>query len=71
MSNPTDSNPAAGASHDRDGMPADEQLREPSVEKEPDEEPKADEPHDSDPSHEATGIGVVPGELPDGASDDD
>jgi len=47
---------------DADGMPSDEQLREPSVEKEPGEEPKAPTPHDPEPRHEATGIGVLPTE---------
>jgi len=56
---------------DADKMPADEQLEEPSTEKDPGEEPKDAEPEPEEVDHEAVGIGVVdtpePGEeLPAG-----
>lgn len=41
--------------------PADEELDEPSTEKEPAEAPKAPDT-DSEPSHEAVGIGVIDNE---------
>ncbi|GAA4166307.1 hypothetical protein GCM10022286_30770 [Gryllotalpicola daejeonensis] len=44
---------------DADKMPADEQLEEPSTEKDPGEEPKAAEPEPEEVDHEAVGIGVV------------
>lgn len=42
-------------------VPADEELEEPSTEKEPGEEPEAERPHDPEPDHQAVGIGVVGG----------
>ena len=58
----TDPHDTEDTGPDADGMPSDEQLREPSVEKDPGEEPKAPKPHDPEPRHEATGIGVPPTE---------
>ncbi|MGN8027339.1 hypothetical protein [Microbacterium sp. 22242] len=66
MSNPNDTDPQ----QDADGMPADEQLAEPSTEKEPGQEPKAEKPDDPEPSHEAVGIGVIPGAPIEPATDD-
>lgn len=44
----------------RDGDPeSEEDLTEPSAEKESGEEPKAPKKKDPEPSHEAVGIGVV------------
>ena len=51
--------PDAGA----DKMPADEELEEPSTEKEPGEEPK-DGDDTPDVDHEAVGIGIQPTEEP-------
>lgn len=53
--------------------PAEEDLQEPSTEKEPDEEPTADAPADTEPSHEAVGIGVIGAPLvdPDPSADGD
>ncbi|HWV48722.1 MAG TPA: hypothetical protein VN035_04640 [Microbacterium sp.] len=42
-----------------EAMPSDDELTEPSVEKDPAEEPKAPSRAEPDPSHEAVGIGVV------------
>jgi len=50
---------------DADKMPADEQLEEPSTEKDPGEEPKDTEPEPEEVDHEAVGIGVV--DTPDAA----
>lgn len=40
-------------------VPADEELEEPSIEKEPSEEPEAPKRNDPEPDHEAIGIGVI------------
>lgn len=40
-------------------VPADEELEEPSTEKEPSEEPKAPHRDDAEPDHQAIGIGVI------------
>lgn len=40
-------------------IPGDEDLEEPSTEKEPEEEPKAPAPDDTEPDHRAVGIGVI------------
>lgn len=40
-------------------VPADEELEEPSTEKEPSEEPQAPKREDPEPDHEAVGIGVI------------
>lgn len=45
--------------------PADEDIEEPSTEKDPGEEPKKDAAAEPEPSHEAVGIGVIGGELND------
>jgi hypothetical protein len=46
--------------------PSEEQLEEPSTEKDPGEEPKKkDASAQPEPSHEAVGIGVIGGELND------
>ncbi len=42
-----------------DGMPKDEDMEEPSTEKESDEVVPAPEPDEPEPSHQAVGIGVV------------
>jgi len=42
-------------------VPSDEELEEPSTEKDPGAEPKAEQPHDPEPDHEAIGIGLVEG----------
>jgi hypothetical protein len=42
-------------------IPADDELEEPSTEKEPAEEPKAPARNDPEPDHEAVGIGVIDG----------
>ncbi|KHK96055.1 hypothetical protein LK09_17065 [Microbacterium mangrovi] len=44
--------------HDADGAPADEELQEPSTEKEPEEEPRKPHPDEPEPSHRAVGLGV-------------
>jgi len=46
-----------GASADK--MPDDEELQEPSTEKEPGEEPKGGDQAPEAPDHEAVGIGVI------------
>ena len=43
--------------------PANEELEEPSIEKEPDQEPQAAQPADPEPSHQAVGIGVIDAPL--------
>jgi hypothetical protein len=53
-----------------DEMPADDELEEPSVDKNPEEEPRGGtEPSgdrgQSEPSHQAVGIGVIGGPLVD------
>ena len=40
-------------------VPSNDELQEPSTEKEPSEEPKAPSRDEPEPSHEAVGIGVV------------
>ncbi|MFB7250612.1 hypothetical protein [Microbacterium sp. NPDC056234] len=40
-------------------MPSDDELTEPSAEKEPSEEPQAPSRDEDEPSHEAVGIGIV------------
>jgi hypothetical protein len=40
-------------------VPSNEELSEPSTEKEPAEEPKAPSRDEPEPSHEAVGIGVI------------
>lgn len=40
-------------------IPSDEELEEPSTEKEPEDEPKAPTPDDAEPDHRAVGIGVM------------
>ena len=42
-------------------IPADDELEEPSTEKDPSEEPKAPTRNDPEPDHEAVGIGVIDG----------
>ncbi|WP_243226171.1 hypothetical protein [Microbacterium sp. CIAB417] len=42
-----------------EALPSDDELQEPSTEKEPSEEPSAPERSEPEPSHEAVGIGVV------------
>jgi len=53
---------------DREGaeaVPANEELQEPSVEKEPGQEPKGGDAAPAEPSHEAVGIGVIGAPLVD------
>ena len=54
---------------DTDKMPDDEELQEPSTEKDPGEQPKdaEAEPEEEEVDHEAVGIGVV--ETPDGGEE--
>ena len=54
---------------DTDKMPDDEELQEPSTEKDPGEQPKDAEvePEEEEVDHEAVGIGVV--ETPDGGEE--
>ena len=40
-------------------MPSDDELTEPSTEKDPTEEPQAPSRDEDEPSHEAVGIGIV------------
>ncbi|MDN3445736.1 hypothetical protein [Microbacterium sp. APC 3901] len=42
-------------------VPSNDELEEPSTEKEPFEEPKAPTRNDPEPDHEAVGIGVIDG----------
>lgn len=42
-------------------LPSDDELEEPSTEKEPSEEPKAPARSEPEPDHEAVGIGVIDG----------
>lgn len=51
---PTEPSPPEG-----DEMPANEDLQEPSTEKDPDEAPKAPNRDEPEPSHEAVGIGII------------
>lgn len=51
---PTEPSPPEG-----DEMPANEDLQEPSTEKDPDEAPKAPNREEPEPSHEAVGIGII------------
>lgn len=44
---------------DPEQLPSNEELEEPSTEKEPEEEPKAPAPDDAEPDHRAVGIGVI------------
>lgn len=44
--------------HEDDDMPADEELQEPSTEKEPEEEPRTEDSDEPEPSHRAIGLGV-------------
>lgn len=48
-------------------VPGDEQLEEPSTEKDPGGEPKAPAPDDAEPDHQAVGIGVIDAPEPDAA----
>lgn len=50
-----------------DETPSNEELQEPSAEKDPGEEPKAPHKDDGEPSHEAVGIGVIGGDDPEDA----
>ncbi|MGC5221464.1 hypothetical protein ACPW96_02570 [Micromonospora sp. DT81.3] len=49
--------------------PTNDELEEPSTEKEPGEEPKSDDGGEPPPSHQAVGIGVVGGPLVDAEQD--
>jgi len=53
--------------------PANEDLEEPSTEKEPGQEPKSKARGEPEPSHQAVGIGVIGGPLvdPEQPSEDD
>ena len=42
-----------------EAMPSDDELTEPSAEKDPAEEPRAPSRSEPEPSHEAVGIGVI------------
>lgn len=55
---------------DADKMPADEELKEPSTEKEPGEEPKGGDQAPEEADHEAVGIGVIDDASVEGASSD-
>ena len=41
-----------------DDTPTDDELQEPSTEKEPDDEPREENPDEPEPSHRAIGLGV-------------
>ena len=43
--------------HD-DNTPTDEELQEPSTEKEPEDEPRDEDPEEAERSHRAIGLGV-------------
>jgi hypothetical protein len=52
--------------HEADEMPSNEELEEPSTEKDPGEEPKVAHPSDPEPDHHAVGIGVIDSEPSEG-----
>ncbi len=58
--------------HDADEMPDDEELQEPSTEKEPGEEPHDGDakPDESDVDHRAVGVGIVDDGADEDAPDD-
>ncbi|WP_460795604.1 hypothetical protein [Microbacterium sp. GXF0217] len=53
------SDPGTPEEQSGESMPSDDELTEPSTEKEPAEEPEAPSRDEPEPSHEAVGIGVV------------
>lgn len=53
------STPGTPEEQSGESMPDDEELTEPSAEKDPAEEPQAPSRSEPEPSHEAVGIGVV------------
>jgi hypothetical protein len=53
------SSDAQGEERNGGGLPGDDELEEPSTEKEPGQEPEQPKPDVPEPSHEAVGIGVI------------